>query len=174
MAIVWTSHPLQEPRATSAIVIKNPDEVKNAFTITEEPKASATLKLETSEAIKELKAFLKNYDMTAISTDELKKVGRRLYDSGAIDAQAFGMFIAGDQAFDEKGNQTNTNVKFNAIALFNQRLEDYTDFLARYPKLATQDNLSWRQGMVVANRAVSALTYFVNSSNSKISIDEKV
>ncbi len=172
MAIVSTTEPLQRSKATNAYVIKNPNEVKNAFTITDVSKASETLKLDTDDKLVGLKSFLKNYDMTSISTDDIRKVGRRLYDSGAIDVQAFGMFIAGDMANDEKGHPTNTHVKFNAIALFNQRLADYDAFLKDNPKLKTHDNLAWRQGMVAANQAVNALLYFVNSASSRLSVDE--
>ncbi|KTB67388.1 MULTISPECIES: hypothetical protein [Pseudomonas] len=173
MAIVWTTEPLQQSKATAAVVIKNPHEVKNAFTINTELKAAETLKLDSQKEISQLKDFLKNYDMASISTDELRKVGRRLYDSGIISGQAFGMFIGGDLANDEKGLPTNTHVKFNAIALFNERLESYDEFLKDNPKLATQDNLAWRQGMVAANQAISALTYFVNSSHNHLAIDER-
>lgn len=174
MAIVPTTDLIQRSKATSAYLIKNPGEVKNAFTPPDESKVADVLKTGTQKEISELKIFLKDYDMSSISTDELKKVGRRLYDSGVIDVEAFGMFIAGDLANDEKGRPTNTHVKFNAIALFNERLKDYDNFLIDNPKLATQDNLAWRRGMLIANQAVGALAYFANASHDNFSIDEQV
>ena len=171
MAIVMTTVPMQLSKASPGLVIKNPNETQNIFTATKQPEASAALNISTKEGISDLKHFLKDYDMSAISTDDLKKVGRYLYNSGAIDSVAFGMFISGRGEFDDKGNQANTHLPYNAIALFNQKLEDYTKFLEDYPVHATQDNLAWKQGMVSANHAIGALTYFANSPSSKLSVD---
>ncbi|MDQ0704151.1 hypothetical protein QF043_002943 [Pseudomonas sp. W3I7] len=173
MAIVWTTEPLQQSKATAAVVIKNPNEVKNAFTVTDAPEASAALQLDSAQEVNQLKDFLKDYDMTSISTDELKKVGRRLYNSGAIDEVAFGMFISGNGEFDEKGNQANTHVRYNAVALFNQRFEEYSRFLEEHPVHSNSDNLRWKQGMIAANHAVGALAYFANSASHKLALDEQ-
>ncbi|OIN51783.1 hypothetical protein BLL37_14090 [Pseudomonas azotoformans] len=160
-------------KQTDAYTIKNPQQVTNAFTITEASEAADTLKLGDQEKISQLKEFLKDYDMTSISTDELKKVGRRLYDDGMISQRAFGMFISGDGASDANGRQTNTHVKFNAIALFNEKLEDTRAFFKSEPMVAMQDGaMDHLQGMVSANQAVGALAYFVKSANNDLSINE--
>ncbi|BDB19493.1 hypothetical protein cym2001_28580 [Pseudomonas sp. CYM-20-01] len=160
-------------KQTDAYAIKNPQQVTNAFTITEASEAADTLKLGDQEKISQLKEFLKDYDMTSISTDELKKVGRRLYDDGMISQRAFGMFISGDGASDANGRQTNTHVKFNAIALFNEKLEDTRAFFKSEPMVAMQDGaMDHLQGMVSANQAVGALAYFVKSANNDLSINE--
>jgi len=163
----------QRSMASPAYVIRNPEQVVNKFTITEEEQAADTLELWHQEKISELKAFLKGYDMTSISTDELKEVGSRLFESGAINSRAFRMFIEGSGASDSKGRQTDTHVKFNAIALFNERLEDEIDFFEKNPRIARGDGAAdYLQGMVRANHVINALAYFVNSSRNEISIDE--
>lgn len=173
MAIVMTTEPMQLSKASPAFVIKNPNQIENAYTITSDSEAADTLSLTGDDQIGQLKEFLKSYDMTSISTDELRKVGSRLYNSGLIDVEAFGMFIGGNLANDETGRPTDTHVKFNAIALFNERLEGYDEFLSDNPRLANQGNLKWRQGMVAANQAINAMLYFANSSHNARSIDEK-
>ncbi|MHA4967402.1 hypothetical protein ACX0KY_12645 [Pseudomonas extremorientalis] len=160
-------------KQTDAYTIKNPQQVTNAFTITEASEAADTLKVGDQEKISQLKEFLKDYDMTSISTDELKKVGRRLYDDGMISQRAFGMFISGDGASDANGRQTNTHVKFNAIALFNEKLEDTRAFFKSEPMVAMQDGaMDHLQGMVSANQAVGALAYFIKSTSNDLSINE--
>jgi len=160
-------------KQNDAYTIKNPNQVTNAFTITEASEAADALRLSNQEKISQLKAFLKDYDMTSISTAELKKVGRRLFDDGMISERAFGMFISGDGASDANGRQTNTHVKFNAIALFNEKLEDTKAFFKSEPLVAKQDGaMDHLQGMVDANQAVAALAYFVKSSQDDLSIDE--
>lgn len=174
MAILLTAEQMRYTKASNPYQIKNPGQVTNQFTITEESKAAQTLKLNDSQEIMTLKKFLKNYDMTSISTDELKVVGRQLYNNNMISQRSFGMFISGDGASDANGNQTDTHVKFNAIALFNEKLEETTAYFqsdSSIPKrVGAIDHL---QGMVDANHAINALAYFVNSNASSLSIDER-
>ena len=146
----------------------------NAFTVTDASEAAQALKLQDEERISALKDFLKGYDMTSISTDELKKVGRRLYDEGMISRRAFGLFIAGDGASDVNGYQTKTDVKFNAIALFNEKMQDEIDYRKSEPLRSYREGaMDYLQGMVNANQAINALAYFVNSSSSTLSVNEK-
>lgn len=172
MALVLNEAPLT--KANQAYVVKNPSQVTNAFTVNDEYMAAELLKIRNPEKIAELKEFVKDFDMTSISTQDLKKVGRALYKNDLIDVQTYRMFIEGNLAFDENGKQTATHVKFNAIALFNERLQDYNDFLRKFPENATKYNQEWRQGMISANHAVSALSYFSTSARSDLSINEKV
>jgi hypothetical protein len=175
MAITLNVSYVPMSKQTDAYVIKNPNQVTNAFTITEASEAVDALKTGDQEKISQLKDFLKDYDMTSISTAELKKVGRRLLDEGMISERAFGMFISGDGASDANGRQTNTHVKFNAIALFNEKLEDTKAFFKSEPAVARQDGaMDHLQGMIDANQAVAALAYFVKSSNNDFSINEHV
>ncbi|MCP1510946.1 MULTISPECIES: hypothetical protein [Pseudomonas] len=158
---------------TNAIVIKNPDKVTNAFTITDESKAVDELRMWRQDELADLKEFLKKYDMTSISTDELKKVGRRLFESNIIDEQAFFIFISGDGASDANGRQTNTHVKFNAIALFDEKLEDYLAFVKSNPDVGRSQGIpEYIQGMIDANRAINALAYFANSPKNDLSVEE--
>lgn len=158
---------------TNAIAIKNPDKVTNAFTITDESKAVDELRMWRQDELADLKEFLKKYDMTSISTDELKKVGRRLFESNIIDEQAFFIFISGDGASDANGRQTNTHVKFNAIALFDEKLEDYLAFVKSNPDVGRSQGIpEYIQGMIDANRAINALAYFANSPKNDLSVEE--
>lgn len=128
-------------KQTDAFIIKNPEKTTNTFTFTEESKAADELRMWQQRELADLKQFLKGYDMTSISTDELKVVGRRLYESNIIDASAFGIFTFGDGAFDANGKQTNTQVKFNAIALFNEKLDDYLDFVKSNPSVGRSQGI---------------------------------
>ncbi|KTB54748.1 hypothetical protein RJC98_10250 [Pseudomonas allii] len=165
---------VQNSMATPAYTIKNPEQVVNAFTKTEEAEAAETLKFWQQEQISELKSFLKGYDMTSISSDDLKKVGGELYDKGIIDSRAYWLFVVGNGAFDANGLPAETHVKFNAVALFNEQLEGYIDFFKSNPYVAHQEGASdFMRGLVVANHALAALAYFANSSNDDLSIDER-
>lgn len=173
MAILLTAEQMRHTKASNPFQIRNPERVTNQFTITEGDKAAQTLKLDDKEEIKSLKAFLKNYDMTSISTDQLKAVGRRLYKSEMISYRSFGMFIEGDGANDATGRPTDTHVKFNAIALFNEKLEHTLAFFKTEPSLARSEGATEHlQGMVDANHAINALAYFVNSNRNTLGIDE--
>lgn len=73
MAVLLTAEQMRHTKASNPFQIKNPEQVVNKFTITEEAKAADTLKLSKQESIDDLKVFLKDYDMTSITTNELKK-----------------------------------------------------------------------------------------------------
>jgi hypothetical protein len=157
MAILLTAEQMRHTKATNPYQIKNPGQVTNQFTITEASKAAETLKLEGRREIYELRA-----------------VGRRLYNSELISYRSFGMFITGDGANDAFGKPTDTHVKFNAIALFNEKLEDTLAFFKKEPSLAQSEGASDHlQGMVDANHAINALLYFANSKSTDLSIDER-
>ena len=83
------------------------------------------------------------------------------------------MFISGLGAFDANGQQAETDVKYNAIALFNEKLEDYLSFVESHPNVKRSQGIpEYIQGMVAANHAINALTFFVNSSKNELSIEE--
>ncbi|KTB60961.1 hypothetical protein RJC98_10230 [Pseudomonas allii] len=174
MAVLLTAEQMRHTKASNPFQIKHPEQVVNKFTITDASKASDTLKLGNQQSIDDLKAFLKDYDMTSITTNELKEVGGRLYDSGVIDADAFHMFISGLGAFDANGKQSETDVKYNAIALFNEKLEDYLSFVESRPDVRRSQGIpEYIRGMFTANHAINALAFFANSSRNELSIDER-
>ncbi|WP_339540881.1 hypothetical protein [Pseudomonas sp. RA_5y_Pfl1_P24] len=172
MGMLVTNTATTLSKQTDARVVRNPTMVTNAFTLTEESKAAETLKLKDPEKINDLKIFLKSYDLTSISTNELKEVGSKLYDSGLIDDNTFMMFISGDGASDANGRQTKMDVKFNAIALFNEKLEDNMAYFKtdRYSKPEHIAYITHR--MVSANQAINALAYLGSSTASTLSIDD--
>ena len=163
-----------QSKASPGYIINNPKKVITDYTVTNDSKAAEALNIKKDEQIVDLKKFLKDYDMTNISLNELKKVGRKLYDNKLIDEEAFSVFIAGRRVFDHNGKQAEKDVKFNAIALFDQRLEEQTGFLDMYSEKTKQEPgfVAWRQGMIVANQAINALAYFAYSSRNDLSIDE--
>jgi hypothetical protein len=155
--------------------IKDPQKVVTDFTVKNDAQATKALKLTNNEQIADLKSFLKKYDMTHITNMELKEVGSKLYDAKLISEQAFSVFIQGTRAVDKNGHQADLDVKFNAIALFDQRLEEQTAWLPTYSEKTKQEPLfgAWREGMIIANQAISALAYFAHSSRNDFSIDER-
>ncbi len=175
MAMLLTAQQMMHTKASHPYPIKNPNQVVNGFTVKEESIAAQTLKLKDEEKTAQLKDFLKGYDMASISTDDLKKVGSRLYDDGVIDEYAFGLFISGSGAFDADGKQTDTHVKFNAIALFNEKLENHLAYFEKNSKAGnTPGMVLWRNGLITANHVINAMAYFVNSSKSEVAINESV
>lgn len=84
------------------------------------------------------------------------------------------MFISGLGAFDANGQQAETDVKYKAIALFNEKLEDYLSFLESHPNMKWSQGIpEYVQGMFAANHAINARAFFVNSSRSDLSIEER-
>ena len=160
--------------AVKAYEVKNPHQTSNAFTATDEYMAAETLKLRDKEQIDELKNLVKNFDMTSISSRDLKMLGGMLYRSDIIDFEGYELFMDGNLTADDKGRRIETHVKFNAIALFNERLEEYSTFLKKHPGDVNKFTLESRQGMVTANRALGALTYLSNSARNGLLVDEKV
>ena len=171
MALVLNEAPLT--KATQAYVVKNPNQVTNAFTVNDESVAAATLKLIDKEKIDDLKSFVKGFDMTSISSDDLKKVGRALYKNDIIDFESYGLFMSGNLTTDEKGYRINTDVKFNAIALFSERLEEYTTFLKDYPVHVNTFTRGVQKGMITANHALAALAHFSVSARNDFFISER-
>lgn len=155
--------------------IREPQKVLTDFTVKNDVQAAEALNLINNDQIADLKDFLKKYDMTYITNMELKEVGSKLFDAKLISEQAFSVFIQGTRAVDENGHQADLNVKFNAIALFDQRLEEQTAWLPTYSEKTKQEPLfaPWREGMIIANRAINALAYFANSSRKNFTIDER-
>lgn len=174
MAVMLTAEEMRHTKASNPYIVKKPNQVTNKFTITKESDAADTLKLKEKQEIDKLKGFLKDYDMTSISTDDLKKVGGLLYENGLIDSRTFYMFVVGDGASDAKGFQTDTHVKFNAIALFNEKLEEEVERFNSDPQILKREGAAdYLKGMVNANHAINALAYFVNSRRNALSVDER-
>ena len=156
-------------------IIKEPKKWVTDFTVKDDSQAALALKLKGDEQIAAVKNFLKGYDMTHITNMELKQVGRKLYENKLISEQAFGVFIDGTNAVDKNGHQADLHVKFNAIALFDQRLEEQTSWMSSYTEQQKSEPLfrPWRQGMIDANRAINALAYFAWSSKNDLAVDER-
>ena len=167
---------LTTSKQSSGYVVKNPHQVTNSFTIRDQDKAAATLKLSGKDQINQLKDFLKNYDMTSVSTNDLIKIGSMLYQNGLINEQVDAEFISGNTATDANGQQTDKDVKFNAIAMFNEMLADTKGVAAANPEFAMESQKGYQvalHSLIGANQAINALAYFSHSPHSNLSVNEQ-
>lgn len=150
-----------------AYVVKNPHETKNAYTKTDVRTATDALSLTGDFSIAELKSSLKEYDFTSVSTNELANIGSLLYHNGLIGKDMVHFFISGNMAFDERGHQTEKDVKFNAIAMFNQML-DHRQTLGGSESAVGFHEIT--RGLLRVNHAIGALSYFAGSDQNDLSV----
>jgi hypothetical protein len=154
-----------------AYVIKNPYETKNAHTITNATDAADVLSLKSESAIGALKDMIRGCDFTSISTNELARIGSRLCELELIDEHVACAFISGSMAFDKNGLSTGRDVKYNAIAMFNQMLGDNKAYAREWPMYAHQDSFKTVTRMLLgANQAINALSYFASSDRNDLSL----
>lgn len=158
-------------KQADAYFIKNPHETKNAHTIIDAKDAAGVLKLTSDTLIGELKELIKGYDFTSISTNELAKIGSKLYEIDLIDRHVAGQFISGNMAFDKYGCQTEKDVKYNAIAMFNQMLGDTKAYASTWPMYAHQESFKVvMRALLGANQVINALSYFAHSTSNDLSV----
>lgn len=158
-------------KQADAYFIKSPQEIKNAHTITDGNAAASVLKLTSGTLIDELKDLIKGYDFTLISTNELARIGSKLYESDLIDGHVASKFTSGNMAVDQYGYQTGRDVKYNAIAMFNQMLEDNKAYATNWPMYAHQDSFKVvTAALLGANQAINALHYFAHSTGKDLSV----
>ena len=154
-----------------AYFIKNPLETKNAFTVTSAKDAADVLRLKGEGLIGDLKELIRGYDFTSISSNELARIGLKLHEVELLDEHAMSFFTSGNMAFDKNGHQTQKDVKFNAIAMFNQMLGDNRALVREWPMYAQQESFRIvTKGLVGANKAINALFYFANSDGNDLSV----
>lgn len=149
-----------------AYFVKNPLEMTNSYTKTNADDAGDVLKLNDKLSLEELKDSLRGYDFTSVSTYELAMAGSLLFEHGLLGDDVAHFFTSGRRAYDETGRPTGTDVKFNAIAMFNQMLEE---------RLADGDAQAEgfhriTKGLIQANHILGALSYFANSAQSDLSV----
>lgn len=174
MSIIINITKNQTSKAADGYLIKNPIQVKTKFSVNSESEAATSLNIKDQTKTNEIKSFLKNYDMTNISTNELKKVGETLFNNHLINDNVYSSFIGGNMAFNDKGEQTDLDVRFNAVAMFNEILTDNDNFRSGSPQYAGQSSAMYaREGLVGVNQAINALAYFTSSSGENLSIHEK-
>lgn len=149
-----------------AYFIKNPLEVTNSYTKTTAEDASDVLALNGKLSLDELKNSLKGYDFTSVSTYELAKVGSLLRENGLIDNYVSIIFTSGSMATDDNGHQAGADVKFNAIAMLNQMLEERLEHGAT----EAAGFHEFTKGLIRANHVLGALSYFASSVQSDLSI----
>lgn len=151
-------------------LIKKPGETTNAHTIVSAERAANVLKLTGETSIKALKELIKGSDFTSISTNELARIGTALGELGLIDEHVACLFISGDMATDKNGHQTKRDVKYNAIAMFNEMLDDNRAY-AKNPMYANQESFKIvTRALVSVNQAINALSFFAYSSRDDLSV----
>lgn len=152
--------------------IEKPYEVRNQFTVKEEWEASGILEKAGVVVERELKEMIKKLDMTAISTKELALLGAKLSEAGLINSDATSLFIEGNRDCDINGQPIRRDVKFNAVALFNQRYEGQLEFNKKQPAWADHIELkSILDDIKLSNHLLAALSYFADSSKGSLSFN---
>ena len=151
-------------------VVNNPGETKNAYTITEADKAESKLNFTDKYSIDDLKSSLKGYDFTSVTTDELVEVGAIFFEKGLIDSGVFGFFISGNMASDENGHQAARNVKYNAIAMFNQMFEERLAISGSYSNPGFHEIT---KDLLRTNHTIAALSFFAGSDQNDLSVSIK-
>ncbi len=139
----------------------------NKFTKSNADDAVETLGHTGALSMAELKESIKEYDFTSISTRELAMVSFLLHENGLINDSASLIFSTGNGAYDERGHQTGKDVKFNAIAMFNQMLEETL-------AAGTPGFKEYTKGLIQVNQVLGALSYFVNSAQSDLFVSIEV
>lgn len=161
-------------KQSPAYTIKNPKETQNAHSVKSATDAACILHVSGADEINKLKDMIKELDFTSISTNELSKIGAKLYKMGLIDRGAVSFFIGGNRAFDADGQQTERDVKFNAIAQCNEMFNDTKQHGKDYPYVASQQGYQHAlKSLLSANQAINALFYFANSAQRDLSVHER-
>jgi len=155
---------------TEAYVITNPLEITNNYTKKNVDDAVQALDVTNKFSMDELKKLLQEYDFTSVSTNELTKVGYVLYKNDMIDIHMYDFLSLGNMAFDERGHKAEVDVRFNAVAMFNQLLEERkvigkTEFATSFHEIT--------RALGRVNHVLGALSFFANSDTNDLSISVK-
>jgi hypothetical protein len=128
----------------------------------------------------EFKETVKGVDFTAITQQELGKIGLSLFQHGLIGENTLAQLVRGNEVFDESGQQVEKDVPFNALELYAQRLQAQQDYAGGEGKYDHNAELGYglakemvRQN-AQATQVLYALSYFANSQAAEIGVDEKV
>ncbi|PYY72000.1 hypothetical protein CRX42_03200 [Pseudomonas jessenii] len=151
-----------------AYVVKNPLETTNSYTKKNAEDAVVVLKLFDESSLGELKDSLRGYDFTSVSTNELTKIGQTLYHDGLIDIYMYDFLSLGNMAFDEFGHKAETDVKFNAIAMFNPRLEE-RQAIGRSESASMFHEIT--RALVRVNHVLGALSFFANTTQNHLAVN---
>ena len=161
------------PIAASVYLIKTPNEVENAYTVKSEAQAQKVFKSATLGEIEEFKAFLKDLNMTSISTRQLTTIGSKLKAAGMINESVAAIFAAGNRDLDASGEQRNIDLKYNAVALFNQLASDPAELARTLPGQHARNAQPNIKAAVIANHVLNALAYFAHSPGQDLEVREQ-
>jgi hypothetical protein len=151
-----------------AYVVKNPLETTNSYTKKNADDAVDALKLLGESSLGELKDLLRGYNFTSVSTSELTKIGQSLYHDGLIDIHMYDFLSLGNMAFDELGHKAETDVRFNAIAMFNQLLEE-RQAIGRSESASSFHEIT--SALVRVNHVLGALSFFANTTQNHLAVN---
>lgn len=154
--------------------ILKPNEVVNQYTILNNEQADSAVANEGLKGVEELKAAVRGKDMTAISTRELAMLGSMLYRLGLAEDFAATVFVAGNSDCDRQGRPQNTDVKFNAIALFNQKYQEQREYGESQPNYSQDKELqAFTRGVKSANHILAVLSWFASSPADDLALNVK-
>jgi len=154
-------------------VVRHPEEVENEFSVHGADQAKEILKQEGLKDVEALKSLVRGMDMTNISTRELAMIGQKLHQMMLTEEFSVNIFFAGNRDTDENGLQRNIDVKFNAIALFNQKYQGHLELSDQRPHYRESDSFQEvGRGIKSANHLLALLSWFAHSSNNDLAINE--
>lgn len=155
---------------TEAYVVKKPLETTNNYTKKNVDDAAQALDVTNKFSMGELKKLLQGYDFTSVSTNELTKVSYVLYKNDMIDIHMYDFLSLGNMAFDERGHKAETDVKFNAVAMFNQLLDERKVIGKTEPATSFHEIT---RALERVNHVLGALSFFARSDRDDLSISVK-
>ena len=94
-------------------------------------------------------------------------MGALLFQRGLINESVLGALVLANADFDERGNQQNTDKKFNALEYFDQQLTESSKQLALGDKAYASGNEQLRQ----VNQALRVLNLFTHSDARTLGIN---
>ncbi|MGV8921174.1 MAG: hypothetical protein ACOH2R_25930 [Pseudomonas sp.] len=175
-AITPPAAPLQANGLTvtstgSSFVIRHPDQKNALHPIKTSNDAKTIFKITSDVGLNRIKDFLKKVDLTAISTRSLAAIGKTLNDNNLISDAVLAQFKAGSMEYDNKGKQINLDKPFNALALFDQKMDDRTEYANATPKEARTSTFRRETaGIQEANHVISAMSWFAHSGSGSLSV----
>ncbi|MBC3952601.1 hypothetical protein [Pseudomonas folii] len=153
--------------------IKQPEMVENEYTVKDDEAAREIMRNVGIVDLDGLKSLLEGLDMTSISTRELSSLCAGLNNLGLNDDTVYSYLSQGnmDSGFD--GQSRNRDVKFNAIPLIYEQLQNHINFSAKEGLKNDRHATHLLGGLGNANHVVAALSYLIKTAQNLPSINEQ-
>lgn len=153
--------------------IRNPEVVENEFTMESEEVATEFMHDMGIFDLDKVKELVAGLDMTSVSTRELSVLGHAIYWMGYKFDDALSFVSQGNMDSGLDGMPRNQDVKFNAIALIQEQLENHSALLKDSFYRSDKGYVRIVDSVVNANHLVAALSYFAQTGQKKGIIDEQ-